>query len=175
MPTWRDDDSNFIENSNIDFALLNEVLNSNNYLLLLKFHHHTKLDINIDNLSNIILIDNNLDIYPILPFTDYLITDYSSIYFEYLLLNKEILFFCFDLDNYLERNRKMYFDYELYTPGRKFYNFTELIEALKNKRIIENLNYSKQRQEMLNKFWTKDTATASKEIASFTKHNLFKK
>jgi CDP-glycerol glycerophosphotransferase (TagB/SpsB family) len=78
------------------------------------------------------------------------------------------------LDNYLERNRKMYFDYELYTPGRKFYNFTELIEALKNKRIIENLNYPKQRQEMLNKFWTKDTATASKEIASFTKHNYLR-
>jgi CDP-glycerol glycerophosphotransferase (TagB/SpsB family) len=166
MPTWRDDGSNFIEASGIDFMLLNEVLKANNYLFLFKFHHHTKIGINT-NLSNIILLDNNLDIYTILPFTDYLITDYSSIYFEYLLLNKEVLFFCFDLEDYLKRNRKMYFDYESITPGRKIYNFKELVELIESKENLRNLDYSKQRQELLDKLWIKNTKESSKNIVNF--------
>jgi CDP-glycerol glycerophosphotransferase (TagB/SpsB family) len=166
MPTWRDDGSNFIEASGIDFMLLNEVLRANDYLFLLKFHHHTEIGVNT-NLSNIILLNNNLDIYPILPFTDYLITDYSSIYFEYLLLNKEILFFCFDLEDYLKRNRKMYFNYESITPGRKIYNFKELVELIESKGNLSSLDYSKQRQELLEKLWIKNTKESSKNIVNF--------
>lgn len=41
----------------------------------------------ISSLSNITYVSPELDVYPILPFTDVLITDYSSIYYDYLLMD----------------------------------------------------------------------------------------
>ncbi len=170
MPTWRDNGLDFIKASGIDFESLDAVLVKNNFLLLLKLHHHTKIQFESFNLNNIALLDNSLDVYPILPFTDILITDYSSVYFDYLLLNKEILFFCFDLDDYLCNNRKMYFDYNTFTPGKKIYNFIELLKFLQNKENIENLNYSLQRDEILKKIWSNNNNEKSlQEITRFVK------
>lgn len=166
MPTWRDDGSDFLKASCIDFPLLNQILKENNFFLLLKLHTHTGLNAKSFNMSNIITLENNADVYPILPFTDILITDYSSVYFDYLLLNKEILFYCFDLDDYQTSNRKMYFDYNSYTPGKKIYSFTELAKTLKDKETIENLDYSTQRKDILDKFWT-NSQESSRNIAQF--------
>lgn len=49
-----------------------------------------------------------------------LVTDYSSIYFDYLLLDKPIIFFNYDLEEYLNNSRDMYFNYDEFTPGRKY-------------------------------------------------------
>lgn len=58
--------------------------------------------------SNLRIIDSSCDIYPILPFTDVLITDYSSIYYDYMLIpNKQILLFPFDEEEYCTFNRDL--------------------------------------------------------------------
>lgn len=111
MPTWRDDGSDFIKESKINFEVLNKVLAEKNYCLILKLHNNTKLPIKLNDFENIILFDNKADIYPLLPFTHTLITDYSSIYFDYKLMDKEVVFFCFDKDEYI-KDREMYFDYD---------------------------------------------------------------
>lgn len=111
MPTWRDDGSDFIKESKIDFQFLNKILVDNNSCLILKLHNNTKLPMNLNSFENIVLFDNKADIYPILPFTHTLITDYSSIYFDYKLMDKEVVFFSFDKDEYI-KDREMYFDYD---------------------------------------------------------------
>ena len=58
-----------------------------------------------------------------------LITDYSSVIFEYALLNKPIAFFCYDYDTY-ERN--FYIDYERDLPGVILKNQQQLLEYIKN-------------------------------------------
>ncbi len=78
MPTWRDNGRDFIQHAGIDFGVLSRVLKDKNYFLILKLHRYTKLSINLKQYENVYLLDSHLDIYPILPFTNCLITDYSS-------------------------------------------------------------------------------------------------
>ena len=49
--------------------------------------------------------------YPLMKVTDILITDYSSIYFDYLLFDKPILFMPFDFEDYIENNARFYYNY----------------------------------------------------------------
>lgn len=141
MPTWRDDGSDFIGKSKIDFEVLNKVLAEKNYCLILKLHNNTKLPIDLNDFENIILFDNKADIYPLLPFTHTLITDYSSIYFDYKLMDKEVVFFCFDKDEYI-KDREMYFDYnEIIKYELVANSFEKLISVIRqNNQEIGNEN-----------------------------------
>lgn len=143
MPTWRDDDPDYFSKANIDFEKLNEKLKELNYVFFLKLHPLTK-NVSVNKFSNIFQINNDVDIYPFLVFTDFLITDYSSIYFDYLLLNKEIIFIPYDFENYT-KNRELYFNYDEITPGVKFMDFGDFTKSLSD---IEKLNYGKERKRV---------------------------
>ena len=62
---------------------------------------------------------------------DILIADYSSLIFEYSLLNKPMLFYAFDLEQY-EHDRSFYFDYKSFVPGKIVVNNDEIIQAVRN-------------------------------------------
>lgn len=53
-------------------------------------------------------------------------TDYSSLYFDFLLWNRPILFFPYDLEYYRNEDRGLIFDYEEFTPGPKAYGIEDL-------------------------------------------------
>lgn len=162
LPTFRDGKSKFFEDSGINFAQLDRLGKDKNFLFLIKLHPTTsKKIINLSQFSNIKLLDSKVDIYPILPFTDVLISDYSSIFFDYLLLNKEIIFFPFDLDEYMLKSRKMYFDYDGIIVGKKCNSFKELIQAIEDS---DNLDFSKKRIELRNKIWGKDVFSIDDNI-----------
>ncbi len=162
LPTFRDGKSKFFEDSGINFAQLDRLGKGKNFLFLIKLHPTTsKKIINLSQFSNIKLLDSKVDIYPILPFTDVLISDYSSIFFDYLLLNKEIIFFPFDLDEYMLKSRKMYFDYDGIIVGKKCNSFKELIQAIEDS---DNLDFSKKRIELRNKIWGKDVFSIDDNI-----------
>lgn len=132
MPTWRNDGHDFIVSSKIDFNELNEVLKKRNELFIFKPHPYTKLDLSsITGYSNIILFNHKIDVYYILSFTDCLITDYSSIYSDYSLMNKEIILYVFDLDDYLKKCTSL-MDYDKYYPGIRAYNFQQLLSLIEN-------------------------------------------
>lgn len=114
--------------------------------------------------SNILFIKPFEDIYPLLPVSDYLITDYSSIYFDYLLLNKEIIFYPFDYTEYVNEDRKLYFDYDEITPGEKVYTFEKLLDTLS---ILNNLDFSKEREQIKNKFWRFQDGDSSSRIYEY--------
>lgn len=143
MPTFRDDDPEYFEKASIDFDAMSEALHSINGVFFLKLHPLTKYS-KIDNYDNIIQINNDVDIYPFLIYTSYLITDYSSIYFDYLPLDKEIIFIPYDLDNYT-RHRELYFSYNEITPGKKFNTFNDFIDGLS---MIHTLDYSEDRNRV---------------------------
>ena len=150
-PTFRDDktDNKILEV--IDFSDLDKFLQKNNAILLVKPHPFsvlTKMRSKITG-KNIYFVDPSSDIYPFLKHVDLLITDYSSIYFDFLLLDRPIIFFCFDLEDYLAKNRDMYFEYNKVTPGDKARNYAELktciIKALKGQD-----EYSEERRKIKN-------------------------
>lgn len=132
MPTFRDTEHMFFESVKIDE--LSQYLKLNNLLFCIKLHPKSKLlnvfsDLENDNIH---VINPDDDPYAYLKKTDILITDYSSIYFDYLLLDKPIVFFNYDLKEYLESSREFYFDYYDFTPGVKVSNWDELKSALDN-------------------------------------------
>lgn len=143
MPTWREKDPHYIKTANFNFSDLNKVLQKKNALFIFKLHFLTpKGDLKeIKKYSNIMALDNELDVYPILPYTSTLITDYSSIYYDYLLLNKSSIFFNFDYEKYL-KNRDLAFNYEDNISGPIAKNFQELLNILKNERY-KNINKTK--------------------------------
>lgn len=140
MPTWRDTHSDFITTAGFDFFALNEVLKKNNSLFMLKLHPATNLNYTkFMGLSNIICLDNKIDIYPVLPFTSVLITDYSSVYYDYILMgDKQILLFPFDYNDYIINNRDLAFDFDEYTPGKRVYSFVELLRCIERKESLQN-------------------------------------
>ncbi|MBQ6964935.1 MAG: CDP-glycerol glycerophosphotransferase family protein [Bacteroidaceae bacterium] len=130
MPTWRDNGSDFINKAHIDVVRLNEVLKQCNSLLVFKLHPFTKLDVEEwGHLSNISLFDRRCDLYHVIPYTHCLITDYSSIYSDYVLLDKEIILYVFDKNEYLEHCHDLE-DYDKYYLGKQAYNFDELIQMI---------------------------------------------
>jgi CDP-glycerol glycerophosphotransferase len=62
---------------------------------------------------------------------DLLITDYSSIMFDYACLNRPIVIYAYDIDNYIEE-RGMYLDLAKIAPGSMVYNQNELLQCLEN-------------------------------------------
>ena len=162
MPTWRSANKNFFNDAFPDFNKLNDILRDNTLIMIIKPHPNTsKIE---EKYSNIIFIDSQIDIYTLLPLSDYLITDYSSIYFDYLLLNKEIIFYAFDHVDYIKEDRGLYFDYQNTTPGQKVYTFENLLSHLSK---LEELNFSKERQEIKNEFWDFKDGDSSKRIYEY--------
>jgi len=114
-----------------EWNILNQYLSECNSCLKLRLHYYDKkyLPTNLDEFPNI-KIDTEMDAQIALLNTDILITDYSSIFLDYLLLDRPVIFTVFDLQKYLLCDRQMYFKYDEITPGPKAKNWREVIQCL---------------------------------------------
>lgn len=130
VPTFRDSETEFFRV--MDLEKFREFLERQHITFCVKLHPKSKLREEFDGIKGeqILVIDADTDPYVFIEMADILITDYSSIYFDYLLTNRPILFFNYDLDMYLKDSREMYFDYDAFTPGRKASNQEELEQAI---------------------------------------------
>lgn len=157
MPTHRmEGKNNSIKSLIENIDNINSVLRKINSFLLVKVHYCglNKEKIKNHKYDRIYLLqdeDINQDVYKILPFTDYLITDYSSVYFDYMLLNKPIIFAPFDIDDYIKNDREFYYNYNDVTPGPKAYNWKEVLKYI-NKIVREPNRYKDQRKIINQKF-----------------------
>lgn len=131
-PTFRDDSSDFITNSGIEFDVLNELMRKKNSLFILKLHPNTYFDeARLHGYANIVYLDTRYDLYPLMPFTDLMISDYSSILVDYMLLHKPIVLFAFDLENYTSNCRDLIVDFKTATDGIPVVtNFSDLLRVL---------------------------------------------
>ena len=168
MPTYRDG-INRKEGGQYEFGLpivnsknyseINEWCSKNNICIIIKFHPYQKINNILSGLSNIKIVsedivDEKKHFYSYLGSADALITDYSSVYIDYLSIDKPIGFILEDYAKYKD-DRGFVFDNPIeYMPGVHIYN----IEELKNfiEEIAHNIDSSKNlRNTMgikLNKF-----------------------
>ena len=102
-----------ILDSSLDLEELNGFLKSKNYLFVIKPHF---IDFNkLTDLTqgfDFIYIYPHVDPYPLLKFTNTLITDYSSVFFDFLITGKEIIFMCHDFQEYVVKTGAFYYDYK---------------------------------------------------------------
>ncbi|WP_135806644.1 CDP-glycerol glycerophosphotransferase family protein [Halorussus marinus] len=127
LPTYREWDPGAIA-ANVDFEALEEFLAEREAYLVVKPHPKESLDLP-EGLSRVVALPEPTDVYPLLRAVDALVTDYSSVYFDFLLRNRPVAFYAFDLDRY-RAERGFYFDYEAVTPGPVARTFPELLAAL---------------------------------------------
>ena len=132
---------------NFDIQLMQNILENLSGVLIIKLHHYNSFKNGINNFSSsnriFIVSDQELqDIYPFLKQVDVLITDYSSVYFDFLLLNKPIIFAPFDINEYKATTDELYYNYEEVTPGPKARDWDEVInymyEAIKRPKEYED-------------------------------------
>ena len=129
MPTWRDSQKNVFA-QHMDLCQLSQVLAAQNAVLLLKPHPNTVVD-SIYQADNLILLDRTIDIYGVLPFTDVLITDYSSILYDYLLIpDKQVILYLYDYDEYV-RERDFYYPFDENVVGKRVTTFENLVKVIK--------------------------------------------
>lgn len=88
------------------------------------------------------------DINDLLLITDILITDYSSVIFDYLLVDKPIIYFAYDLEEY-EEGRGLYFPFKDYVYGEIAKTSDELITAIKKENMCLDTRKKFKKQFML--------------------------
>lgn len=106
---------------------------SKDYYLILKLHPSIKNTFDIEKKYRNFVKDlsDYKQLNHLLLITDILISDYSSVPFEFSLLNKPMIFFSYDLNEYM-KNRGLWYNYEDLVPGPIVKNTDELIYCIKS-------------------------------------------
>lgn len=137
---------------------LNEFLEANNAALVYKLHpiEQTALkgvafemSSHCYELTDDMLFDNDIRYDELLNAFDLMISDYSSIVFDYLLLDRPVVYLIPDYEEYRASKGFVFNNIDYYMPGQKVYNFCELIAAIKNGLSNPKLG-SIERQNVLN-------------------------
>jgi CDP-glycerol glycerophosphotransferase len=126
-PTWRPLDEVQPVQA-LDLDELNAFALRHNLLLVWKAHPKDRTT--IQGHEALLVMDKTADVYPIMGYADCMITDYSSIYMDYILLDRPIIFFPYDLEHYL-RKRGVQHDYNAITPGPKCLTQADMQRALR--------------------------------------------
>ena len=139
MPTFRDEGYDPFSCGAVNLAALSRLAERMDARIVLKLHPY--INTGFAKLpERVCEVDSKSDIYPLMAQCDALLTDYSSIYFDYLLLDRPLLFYPFDFERYTTSNRALLFDYEAMTPGDKAMNPADLL------RIVEAALAGEDRQ-----------------------------
>lgn len=132
-PTFRDKGNNPLTDGAIDFKEINKNAKQMNHIWIMKFHGMPVVESNYEidgEFSNILFYEIDKDVYPLLRDVDLLITDYSSIYMDFLLLDRPIIFYPYDLERYEKKDRGFSHPYDTMTPGKKVFCLADLLEFI---------------------------------------------
>jgi CDP-glycerol glycerophosphotransferase len=92
-----------------------------------------------------------------------LITDYSSVFFDFANLKRPMLFFTYDLEKYRDVLRGFYIDIEKEVPGPLVYTSEEVVESIKDIDSIRE-KYQDRYEEFYNRFCGWEDGQASKKV-----------
>lgn len=116
-------------------SLIQECMEQLGGELMIRLHPHTwrnyasVLDALAERFSRI-KIDHEKDIYTTLAGYDILISDYSSIAYDFILLDRPTIYFNYDFDKFIQQECKLNYDYEEYSPGQKTSTWAETLAAI---------------------------------------------
>lgn len=136
--------------------------------LIIKLHPVQRIEASVraklDRCQRIEVLDSSSDVYVVVAKCDALVTDYSSVMFDFLLTGRRVYHLAFDLEQYSQRERGLYYDYESVCIAGKFDSWEKLLRA------IESEQYDWSRHEnMLKRFHTFADGNSSERAYSAVK------
>ncbi|MDT0702586.1 glycosyltransferase [Mammaliicoccus sciuri] len=168
-PTWRGENVNNPEDNIQEIIETIDKLNkSTKYNILLKVHPFVFNHAKNHKELNQFLVDDNIDTNELLSIIDILVTDYSSIFFDFLVTKKPILFYVPDIKTY-DLNRGLYLDSNS-LPGPSLGNLDQLVEAINN---IDDTH--KEFKEKYNDYYEKFASLNDGKVTEHVVNQIFKK
>lgn len=166
-PTWRDNEyyqrGKYKFDIKLDLERMRESL-SDDYVILLRMHYLIAENIDTSKYDGFVIdMSKYEDIRDLYLISDILLTDYSSVFFDYAILNRPVLFFTYDLESYRDNLRGFYFDFEQDAPGPLLYDTAEIIEQV---HLIENgeFEFSERLAEFRKVYCSLEDGAASKRV-----------
>ncbi len=172
MPTWRGQSNHDIQTTGYSdeingmLKFLDQHMLSHQKLYV-NFHPIVQQSVKLDNYEHIYPFPSNVDKYEFLNSVDALVTDYSSVFFDYSVTRKPVILFMYDYEEYMH-DRGMYFDIKE-LPFRKIYD----IETLKDCIVSEDFKKDSydQDENYIRKFIQYDSMDAGKKMAELIFHD----
>ncbi|MBB3130941.1 CDP-glycerol glycerophosphotransferase [Paenibacillus rhizosphaerae] len=163
-PTWRDDEyktsGRWILNLPGNLHKLIKQLN-NEYTFLIKGHYLVEMD--MASSESVRFFSYEQDIQELLLISDVLITDYSSVMFDFSLLGKPMIFYLYDFERYKNELRGFYFNIVDEAPGPVVFYEEELINILRNMNTYQH-SYHEKYLQFVRKFNHADDGHASQRV-----------
>ncbi|MDR2464921.1 MAG: CDP-glycerol glycerophosphotransferase family protein [Streptococcaceae bacterium] len=170
-PTWRDDLVNEDGSHTFDLPFqLSSFFETAGMktTLILRPHYLVKDAIEITGYEKNVRILSEVDISDLYLVSDCLVTDYSSVFFDYSLLNRPILFFPYDLSKYRDELRGFYLDYYNDLPGELFQTEETFLSGLNStlESIDSEIHFPAQ-DSFYRQYSVWEKGTASENVAKF--------
>ncbi|MFF1908398.1 CDP-glycerol glycerophosphotransferase family protein [Kitasatospora sp. NPDC058218] len=134
-PTWREDQQRgggdgFRLDLRIDLAHARRAL-GRDHVLLIRPHAHVREPLPGAGDGFVVDCGDYPDVQELLLIADVLVTDYSSIMFDFAITGRPVLFFTYDLEHYRDTLRGFSFDFEAQAPGPLVRTSAALLDALR--------------------------------------------
>ena len=133
------------------------------YVLLVRPHYLVSFALPPMYAHSVRNVANVHDVTPLMQLADAVITDYSSLMFDYSLLDRPLIFHVPDYDDYVGNSRGSYFDLASVAPGPLTHNGEELFTALADLDELRQ-RYAERHQAFKAQFCEYDTGTAAKAV-----------
>lgn len=170
-PTWRDDNFKTIGTYNFTLPFsLKEFFKivPEDYMLIIRPHYLVKDQIDISGYEDRVKILPDHDMNQLYLITDLLITDYSSVMFDFANLKRPMLFYSYDLDHYRDQLRGFYFNYDANTlPGPLVTDEQSFYKAIRE--YVQESGFSKYQvnlDEFNHKFCSWEDGKASEKVSN---------
>lgn len=162
LPTWRGKSSKASGDANRELELhlgeIDKLLNDNE-IMLTRLHHLSRTEIDFSSFSHIVDFPDDLEMYEALNATDALVTDYSSVLFDYAVSRRPVILYTYDKKEY-EGDRG--FNVELASlPFEQVETAEELVKALRKKP-----NRTKEYDAFVEEFCPWDDNNSAKNVVS---------
>jgi len=152
----------YVYKEEVDFEKMREKL-GDEFIILFRPHYFVASVFNFDKYKGFVYnasdVDDINDLYVI---SDILITDYSSVFFDYANLKRPMIFYMYDLDYYRDESNGFYFDVEENLPGKIVKTDDDLIDEII--RVSKEFKYDKKYEDFNKKFNYLDDGEASKRV-----------
>lgn len=169
-PTWRDNQfyakGEYKFATALDFDAVKDAL-SDEYVMIVKYHYLVKDNVDWSRYEGFVYhFGETEDISSLYLVSDILITDYSSVMFDYSVLNRPMIFFAYDLEDYKNNLRGFYFDFLEEAPGPVVLDNASLIDSIRNYNPDD---WSNKYKAFHDKYNHCDDGTAAKKVVELIK------